>query len=298
MSSTLSLADLELIRACAEERTLTAVAERMHKSLSTVSGRLLLIEEMLGETIAHRKPFHLTDAGEVILKTAVKIHEELRLMHDELRDRQTSQDRLKIMCSSVIMLNDLPLAVEILRTRFPSVRLDITSGSFSEIQTSVYEGTCDVGLLGPTPHTEGLSYMTYKTERLCIVAPADHQLAQGNGKINFIDTLHHQFIGMDISKRITEFVEHHADIAGLHIDYRVIISDFHAQIEMVAQTGYGIALVLESAANRAIRTGSPLKKIELLDNWAWGNFVCCTKENAPQKEVTRALLDILSMTPR
>lgn len=294
MSLPLALADFELIRLIAEEQSLTKVAERLHKTPPAITTRLQQIEMRVGVTLCVRSPhFRLTDAGKLVLQTAIKIQKEIKDLQTDLKYLYNNATILRIMCSTSIMMEDLPLVIEMLSQQYKSVQFDIREGTLTEIQQSVSEGRCDIGLMGATPELSGLEHIPYKHERVCIIAPHDHPLAQSKNEIDFLFSMPYTFIGTDQEKRISQFIEEKAAAYNKEIQYSVIISSIDAQIELVAKTHLGIAVVLESSATRAINTGLPIKKITLSNSWAKGDFVCCVRNHRELSVVAKEFINLI-----
>lgn len=245
--------------------------------------------------LVQRYPLQLTADGAAIVEHALEIQKKIHKLDTFISHMKRGSNHLRIMCSRLIMVVDLPVALAILHEMFPALTLEITEKNFDEIQAAVLANQCDLGLIGPTSHNDGLTFTRYKTDRLCIAVPSDHQLAQNKKEMYFIEALDYPFICLDDSKHITHFAKARAYELQKELKTSVTLPDFDAQLELLAQTEFGIALVLESTIQRARRYDLPVRSIKLLDDWATGDFHCCTRPGEPSHPLALALVNILTM---
>ncbi|HKC12772.1 MAG TPA: LysR family transcriptional regulator, partial [Vicinamibacteria bacterium] len=84
---------LDMFRAVAEEGSFTRAAERLHVSQSAISRQVKLLEEELGGVLLHRggKRVALTPPGELLLKTANRVHRDLQEVASQISDTHALQ---------------------------------------------------------------------------------------------------------------------------------------------------------------------------------------------------------------
>jgi DNA-binding transcriptional LysR family regulator len=291
------LLDMKLMQYASEELNLGAVAARASLSLSAVSIRLTKLEVSIGVQLLYRSgTLRLTAAGKRFLITASAMLDEADKLStdlDAIRFGKTA--RIKIMCNASLAIDDLPYVVDRLNIEFPSLYVEIVEGSFTEIRNAVTNGNVDIGLLASDAPLPGLSFIKYKAERLVLLAPSDHPLAQTDEKaIPFQRSLAYDFIGTDHSKYIRTLADRIATEHDTHIHYRATVSNFEAQCTLVGQTDMGIALVMETIAKRYTST-MQVKQIALTDEWASGHLMICARDLDTAPIVIKRFVALMQM---
>jgi DNA-binding transcriptional LysR family regulator len=291
------LLDMKLMQYASEELNLGAVAARASLSLSAVSIRLTKLEVSIGVQLLYRSgTLRLTAAGKRFLVTAITILDEAEKLStdlDAIRFGKTAN--IKIMCNASLAIDDLPYVIDRLDIEFPTLYVDQVEGSFPEIRNAVMNGSADIGLLASDTPIPGLNFIKYKTEKLVLLVPMDHPLAQSDEKaIPFQHSLAYDFIGTDHSKYIRNLADRIATEHDTHIHYRATVSNFEAQCTMVGQTDMGIALVMETIAKRYTST-MQVKQIALTDDWASGHLMACVRDLDTAPIVVKRFVELMQM---
>lgn len=91
-----------------------------------VSGQILQLEDFLGVTLFHRRPFALTPPGEELFEYIRPFFDNLERMSEKIRGGSTQT--VRIAASSVILRDHLPEILKNLRTRFPRLKLTLREG--------------------------------------------------------------------------------------------------------------------------------------------------------------------------
>ena len=141
---------LEMFRAVAEEGSFTRAAQRLHVSQSAVSRQLQLLEGELGGPLLHRSPkgVTLTAEGELLLKTANRIHRDLREAIWEISEtKKLKRGQLSVAGGMTVCLYVLPKLLKRFRTLHKDVDLLVTSGSATRILQLVRNHHVDLALL-------------------------------------------------------------------------------------------------------------------------------------------------------
>lgn len=289
------LLDMKLMHYASEELNLGAVAARASLSLSAVSIRLTNLEVSIGVQLLYRSGnLRLTTAGKRFLITAIEILNEADKLSTDLDAIKFGKTaRIKIMCNASLAMDDLPYVIDRLDIEFPTLYVEIVEGSFPEIRNAVMNGSADIGLLASDTPIPGLNFIKYKAERLVLLVPADHPLAQTDEKaIPFQRSLGYDFIGIDHSKYIRTLADRIASEHDTHIHYRATVSNFEAQCTLVGQTDMGIALVIETIAKRYVNT-MQVKQLALTDAWANGHMMTCVRDLDTAPVVVQRFVELL-----
>ena len=284
--------DLYLVRAIDEGLSMSALAVKFSVDASTVSRRIAKIETIVGTSIVTRDGrFRLTEAGNRFLKMAIAVLREHDDFQNDLLTIKTGKKSLRIFGNSSIMICDTPQVIEVLKERNPDVYISIKSGSMSEIIKKIQNGECDVGIVPDKSRVQGIQFHKYRTERLCVLVPISHQLAQ-KSSTTLSEVVNYELIGTDETRQISALVASQAKKQGIRLDYGITVSNFDLQASIISQTDAGIGIVFESVARRFERIHA-IKVLALSEGWAERDLYLCTPSASSASPIAREFVDLL-----
>lgn len=177
--------------AVAERGSLRAAARQLGSAQPAISRSIQELERELGVVLFERRPtgVRLTPMGEVFLRRASTVRNELRLAQEELDQlRGETHGRLTIALSSVAHMALLPNALRPFRLRYPNVSLDIIDAVYPTVELDLKESRVDL-YIGPAPGDVAPELLTEKlfdNTRL-IVGRKGHPLAQARSLHDLAD---------------------------------------------------------------------------------------------------------------
>jgi DNA-binding transcriptional LysR family regulator len=172
---------LEMFRAVAEEGAFTRAAHRLHISQSAVSRQLKLLEEELGTLLLHRtgRGVTLTANGELMLRTANRIHRDLQDVAWQISATQTLQrGLLRLGGGMTVCLYILPRLLKKFRALHKDVDLRVTSGTSEAILRMVRNHQVDLGLLTLPIVEADLEVRPVLKEEMVVVTAPRHPLSR------------------------------------------------------------------------------------------------------------------------
>lgn len=177
--------------AVAERGSLRAAARQIGGSQPAMSRSIQELERELGVVLFERKGtgVQLTPMGQVFLRRASSVHNELRLAQEELDQlRGETHGRLTVALSSVPHLALLPNALRPFRQRYPDVVIDIIDAVFPTIDTDLRESRIDC-YIGPAPADVGSDLLVEKLfdNTRVIMGRKGHPLAQAQSLKDLVD---------------------------------------------------------------------------------------------------------------
>jgi DNA-binding transcriptional LysR family regulator len=172
---------LEMFRAVAEEGAFTRAAQRLHVSQSAVSRQLKLLEEELGTLLLHRtgRGVTLTATGELMLKTANRIHRDMQDVVWQISENQALQrGLLRLGGGMTVCMYILPRLLKKFRTLHKEVDLRVTSGTSEGILRLVRNHQVDLGLLTLPIVEADLEVRPVLKEEMVVVTAPGHPLSR------------------------------------------------------------------------------------------------------------------------
>jgi len=170
---------LEMFRAVAEEGSFTRAAVRLHVSQSAVSRQLQLLENELGGPLLHRsvKGITLTAEGELLLRTANRIHRDIREAVWEISETQKlKRGQLRIAGGGTVCLYVLPQLLKRFRAQHKDVDLLVKTGSTTAVLQLLRNHQLDLALLTLPIVGADLEVRTAIREELVVVTAPKHPL--------------------------------------------------------------------------------------------------------------------------
>lgn len=291
----LSSSDLHLIIVISREASFSAAAIRLTVAKSTISERLIRIEHAVGFKLFHRDATKkLTVAGEKVFAYATLVLQQNALLKNELNAIDNLAPTLKIMCNTSLMIDDLPLVLEVIQRKHPAIRFELIENNFNAIITAVQSGSIDAGLLVSDHHIPGLRFIPYRTVSLSLLVPISHELAHSKGAIDLRKAAPFPFIGNTAENYLFTYIENATRVEGFNLSIVTRVSSFEAQAHLVAETSIGIALLATNVATRfAAKYADKVKLIPITNKWARGQMYLCVQEKETISAIAREFIQLL-----
>lgn len=116
-----------------------------------ISGQVIQLEEFLGVTLFHRRPFSLTPQGKELYDFIKPFFDNLTPMAEKLRGGISQH--LRLAASEIMLRDHLPPILQELRRQFPKLKVTLREGYDPEVIPWLQRQEIDVsiGLLGAKP---------------------------------------------------------------------------------------------------------------------------------------------------
>ncbi|MBN6186636.1 LysR family transcriptional regulator [Aneurinibacillus sp. BA2021] len=177
----MELRHLQTFKIAAEVKGFTKAADILSYAQSSVTAQIQALEEELGTKLFDRlgKKVLLTEAGEKLLPYAQRMIE----LHDAAVQALTTSTvpagTLTIGAPESLAAFRLPAIIRKYTKRFPQVKIILRPGVCWELRSLARSGEHDVVfLLEPEVTEHDLEIKTLVMEKMAIVSPPDHPLAQ------------------------------------------------------------------------------------------------------------------------
>jgi DNA-binding transcriptional LysR family regulator len=113
-----------------------------------ISAQIIQLEEFLGVTLFHRRPFALTAQGEELYAFIKPFFDNLVPIAEKLRGGETQH--LRIAASEIVLRDHLPALLQQMRLSFSNLKVTLREGYHPEVLTWLESQEIDlaIGLLG------------------------------------------------------------------------------------------------------------------------------------------------------
>ena len=170
----LTLDQLLVFTAVAEDGSFSATARRMNRAQSAVTYAVQKLEDQLGLLLFDRSGYRpvLTEAGAALLPRAIRIIRELGVFSDQARGiTQGLEPELPLVVDAMFPMPRIVDALRVFGERYPTVPTRIHVASLGATANLVLDGTCTLGI-ALIFAVEGTDLRAHQIETVSMVAVA------------------------------------------------------------------------------------------------------------------------------
>lgn len=175
----MTLEQLRIFIAVAERRHVTKAAASLGMTQSAASAAIAALERRYGARLFDRigRGIELTDTGRRFLPEARAVLDRMSVARAALEDlSETTTGAVSIAASQTIASYWLPRRLLPFHDQYPDVRLDVVIGNTRQVEGSVVEGKCDIGLAEGRIGNESLIREQVDQDHLVLVVAGDQAL--------------------------------------------------------------------------------------------------------------------------
>jgi len=173
----LEVRHLRLIRAIAEEGSVTRAGNRLYLTQSALSHQLRDLETRLGAPVFTRvnKKMLLTSAGQRILVAANEILENLdRVAEDVKRIASNQEGVLRISTECYTCYHWLPQVLKRFSVEYPGIDVKIIVEATGDPISALLDGIIDVGLTNSARQNHKLRYQPLFRDEFVVIVSREH----------------------------------------------------------------------------------------------------------------------------
>jgi DNA-binding transcriptional LysR family regulator len=287
------LVDLRLMVRVAEANSLTRGAESSHISLPAASTRIKNLEESIGAKLLYRtsQGVTLTPPGQAFVHHARLVLGQIESLRGDMQEYAKGvKGHLRVFANTTALGEFLPPVLRTYLLSHPDVNIDLKERLSHDIVRAVTEGQIDIGIVAGHVRTENLEVLPYREDRLALVVPLGHALAQSRST-DFEQTLDYDHVGLHESSAIHAFLRQVCD--GLHrrLPLRIQVGNFEAACRMI-EANVGVGILPESAARRHAQSMG-IRIVPLNDEWSLRALLICMRKLDALPGFARDLVDLL-----
>lgn len=291
------LTDLRLFVEIAAAKNLSAGAASLFITPSAASYRIKNLEQALGTPLFDRKSrgMELTLAGETVLSHARNLFEGLERMQGDV-GRFTSgiKGQARLIANSSSLNGFITNALGRFLMAYPGIDIEVEDRQSETIPRAILAREADIGIFAGEAETKGLVTHRYAMDRLVIVTPLKHPLADAD-LIKLNAALDYDFVCIARTNSNFLFLRDTAQRMGKKIRARLHAHNFESILTLVSD-GVGIALV----PNSILRSGTHkerLKIVALDEPWAQRQLNLVVREEGKLPNFVEQLVNFLLNDP-
>ncbi len=246
----IDLTSLQLFVAVCELGSIGRAAEREFIAASAVSKRLSDLETAVDTALLYRhsRGVTLTPAGESLLHHARTVLFGLERMQGELSeyaDGVRGHVRMHANISAIVQF--LPEDLGAFANAHSQVKIDLQEHLSQEVMNAVRDGATDLGVChtGASDDPDGLQSRPYRHDRLVVVMPQSHALAQ-HERITFAEVMEWDLVGLQAGSSISLAMRQAAGRTARPLRQRMQVTSLDAMCRMI-DNGLGIGLIPDRA---------------------------------------------------
>jgi len=185
----MDLRQIHYFVAIAERGSISAASAYVHIAQPALSAQLARLEDELGVALCtrHRRGVTLTQAGEVFLEHAHKVIEGLAAARSAVQSA-ASQPRGEVTFGLPVTTSTLMTVpiVELVRTRYPDIKLNIVDGMSGDVFGWLLDGRLDVAILYGAERPPQIKAKPIVSDALYLMAH-ENELTRGRETIAFCE---------------------------------------------------------------------------------------------------------------
>jgi DNA-binding transcriptional LysR family regulator len=181
MDSPVTVDQLRVIAAIADEGSFSAAARKLRRTQGAISYNVATLESLLEVALFDRSGHRpvITEAGKTVLSQARGLLERLAVLQATAKSmREGLEPALALAVDTLFPSHVLAAVLHDFGERYPTVQLDLRTGILSTVTSLVENGTCALGITGVASLADHFVVAPCASVELVAVAAPEHPLAR------------------------------------------------------------------------------------------------------------------------
>jgi DNA-binding transcriptional LysR family regulator len=286
----IDLPGLQMLVAAVELKSLSKAAEHENLVTSAASKRISELERQLGAVLLtrHGRGVEPTPAGIALYHRAKSILRSVELAQSCVAEfGPGGMPRIRLAANRSAIAQYLALTLSRYFAGRPDAQVDLQERYSYDIPRLVHEGDADLGIYHALSPAPGVHSVPYRRDRVGLVVPLDHPLAQRN-EIELEEAVEYPFVGYFPRHSFEAFLSLAERSLSHPLKVRIEVSNYEARCQMI-RAGIGIGIMPEQIAAFYVAAHG-LRIVHLRDAWAFRQFYLCTR---PLEELEPPVIEFL-----
>ena len=235
---------LELFYYVARHGGITEAVRNMPYGIQqpAISGQVAQLEESLGVTLFHRRPFALTPPGEKLYKFIQPFFAGLDALEIELQGGQAQH--IRIGASTIVLRDHLPELVQLARKKYPQLRVALREGYQGELESLLLREEIDIAItLIEKRATPGISSQVLMELPMILLVPKASKITDAE-QLWSQDPIREQLICMPAAEVISKHLQQALAQRGVDWFPSIEVSSLDL-IQTYVSNGFGIGIAVQ-----------------------------------------------------
>lgn len=292
----LDLKSLRLFVIVCDHANIKLAAEQEHIEPSAISKRMAQLEAELGAKllVRGRRGVEPTPTGVALLEHARgMLFSAERIRSDVASFNRGIKGHVRLVAtSSAVAESLLDDVAEFMRNEDnQNIHVDIEERYSKELVRLVSDGRASLGVCWDSVDFGQLKHRPYRADELALAVPVGHPLVARKA-VSFEQTLQYEHVGLPPTTAVHSMLQRAAARAGQVITYRVIVTNFDAELRAVA-AGLGVSVTPKQVAVRSAKVRE-ISVVALTDAWAKRRFAVCFRDAEALSPAALRMLEFLA----
>lgn len=271
-------------------------AKKLHISQPAITFQIQSLEQSLGIQLIDRsgKKVQLTEAGEIVYKSAKKILAEANALEKTIGEYQESaRGTLTVGASSIPGEYVLPKVFGSFKKEYPEAVLSLQVTDTENITKRILSGEFDVGVVGAVIDDKRLDFKPFFEDELVFVVPPDYDHYR-EGRTKLQEIVGENVIMREEGSGTRMVVEKELAQRGLKLsDFNLVMELGSTEAILTAvEAGLGTSILSRWAAEKAIDLGK-VRVVEITDMPIKRRLYIVTRRGRPFDRLADLFLQFL-----
>lgn len=241
----MELLQLQYFQVVARLEHMTAAAQRLHVTQSSLSRTIQRLEEDLGVPLFDRsgRTLRLNQFGRTFLNRVEKALFELEQGRQEISDLSSAENGAVEL--AVTTASTLTPILQKFRAKRPHVRFHVQMLNTKEMAELLHRGEVDLCLSSPPIYGEDIECEIVWLDSLMVAVPKGHSLAT-RSSASISDLKDEWFVGLKQGYPTRDLTDHICQLAGFTPEY-VYEGDEPARLRSLVEADIGISFIPETS---------------------------------------------------
>jgi DNA-binding transcriptional LysR family regulator len=291
------LRQLEIFCNVVELGSFSKAANAVFLAQASVSERISKLESMVGAKLLDRLGRRVvpTKAGELLYRHAVSLLSMKEKVRQEMEDfLGIKRGTIHMGASTIPGEFILPRIIGGFNEEYPSVSVILAISDTSDIETRVFEGNLELGVIGSKSSHNTLLYQELWKDELVLATPAQHRWA-GKKEVSIAAILEEPFILRETGSGTLRHIEHYLGSLQSRTGQSLkVVARFGSStaIKEGIKAGLGISILSSRAIEAEVKAGV-LKSMRVKGLSMVRSFYLVRDKRRTPSPLCQAMLDFL-----
>lgn len=262
-----SFAQLQYFVAAAELGNISAAAEKLHISQSTLSSAILRLEKQLGCQLFlrhHARGITPTPSGKQLLADARAMLRQARDLQEHSRQlQQEVVGELEVGIFPTVAPVLVPPLIQRVRQEYPQLTVNLHEDQIDELGQLLHDGTCELAVTYNLGLAEELEFSPLTERRPHVLVPEGHPLGE-RGEAGLHELINDPFVMLSLphlERYMLDLFSHR----NLDVPRIIRTTSFETMRGLVA-AGAGFTILVQRTASQVTMHGERVAIVEITDD--------------------------------